>query len=184
MNLSKLKPLYEILKTILIIVSIAFLIRYFIIQPFVVEGSSMQPSLSDGDYILIDKITYRAATPKRGEVIVFKFPQNPKLNFIKRIIGLPGEKVEVNSEGVFINGIKLVEDYTNVPKEKVSPLTIQLNENQFFVMGDNRDHSSDSRSWGPLPKINILGKVVLVVLPFKDFETIHHPDYFLENSGS
>ncbi len=162
--------LFDLFKTILMVFVIAFLIRFYLVQPFYVSGSSMEPTFKNGEYLLIDEITYKFREPERGEVIVFKFPQDPKENYIKRIIGLPNEKVEIKEGEIIIynscypKGIKLKENYlppgTKTPGSLPPPLEGHyLKENQFIVLGDNRSNSSDSRVWGAVHKKNIIGKV-------------------------
>ncbi|MBI2590213.1 signal peptidase I [Candidatus Berkelbacteria bacterium] len=176
---------YETLRTIVLVLLAAFLVRSFIAQPFVVQGRSMEPTFHHQDYLVVDKITYRLKNPRRGDIIVFKSPEEPTQNYIKRIIGLPGETVIVKNETITINGQTLNEPYieTITAQDKLtrSPSTFlmeqTLNENEYFVMGDNRDHSSDSRRWGPLPEQNILGRAMVTVLPFSDFELLKTPDY-------
>lgn len=160
--------LFELLKTGVIVVIFALLIRYFAIQPFIVDGSSMLPNYTDKEYLLAEKISYLIGDPGRGDVIVFQYPKNPSLNYIKRIIGLPGETVEINNDQIKVinsahpNGLILTETY--IPKDSLTEVTqanglkVTLKDNEFFVLGDNREHSSDSREWGILPRSNILGR--------------------------
>lgn len=158
----------DLLKTGLVVFIIAFILRYFVIQPYIVDGQSMMPNYSNNEYLLAEKISYMIKEPKRGDVIVFRYPKNPSLNYIKRIIGLPGETVSIKNDTVSIindqnpNGMILHEDYLpKTIKTEISmgqSMTKKLNENEYFVMGDNREASSDSREWGALPKANIAGR--------------------------
>lgn len=173
---------YETLRTIVLVLLAAFLVRSFIVQPFVVQGSSMEPTFQDQDYLVVDKIKYRLGNPNRGDIIVFKAPKDTSQNYIKRIIGLPGEKVTIEENSVKINGQALDETY--LPESLVGNnadgsffLEQTLGEHEFFVLGDNRNHSSDSRSWGPLPEGNIVGRAVITVFPFEDFGVIQHENY-------
>ena len=135
---------WEFIKVVLISLAIVLPIRIYIAQPFIVSGESMEPNFHDGEYLIIDELTYQFRQPVRGEVIVFRYPLNPREFFIKRIIGLPGETVETQTGKVVA---------------KVVPnVTMTLKENEYFVMGDNRPHSSDSRFWGALPKDKIMGR--------------------------
>jgi signal peptidase I len=169
------------IQSILITVLLAFLLRFFLIQPFIVEGSSMEPNFHDQQYIIIDKLSYRIREPRRGEVIVFHPPNDPAQNYIKRIIGLPGETVRIDNGNVFINEIKLEEPYLGEQNHNTEQLRfrepVTLDADEYFVMGDNRNHSSDSREWGELVKHNIEGRTWFIALPFSDFQVIPRPSY-------
>lgn len=151
-------------------------IRAFLFQPFVVSGASMDPNFHNADYLLIDELSYRFREPERQEVIVFKYPLNPSYKYIKRIIGLPGERVEIINGEVFIirnnETVKLEEDYlpekTKQEWNRNNNFSIELGSDEYFVMGDNRNNSSDSRVWGPVPKKNIVG-IVFIKLSIFDF---------------
>lgn len=130
----------------------------------------MEPNFYDGEYILTDKISYRFRLPKRGEVVIFKAPRNPELDYIKRIIGLPEERIKIESGKIFINGQELKENY--IPKNEVSGgfflakgKEIKIPKDSYFVLGDNRSHSSDSREWGPIKKNEIVGRAFLRYWP-------------------
>lgn len=145
-------------------------IRMFIAQPFIVSGESMIPTFESGQYLIIDQLTYRFEEPMRGDVIVFKYPQDPKKFFIKRIIGLPGEKVKIQGSDVLITmtdgtEIKLQEPYVMMHRETNSEII--LGSDEYFVMGDNRIASLDSRVWGPLKKDMITGRAWLRLLPIE-----------------
>ena len=156
---------WEFIKVVIISLVIVIPIRTYIAQPFIVEGDSMDPNFHDGEYLIIDELSYYFKAPQRGEVIVFRYPRNPSDFFIKRIIGLPGETVEIKNNDVFIDNKLMGESYLP-PDFKTGPDgTIKLPENQYFVMGDNREHSSDSRFWGLLPKKNITGRVFVRLWP-------------------
>jgi signal peptidase I len=133
--------IWEILKFALIVVVIVVPVRFWIAQPFIVSGSSMEPTFSNGDYLIIDELSYDFRQPRKGDVIVFRFPRDPSKFFIKRIAGLPGEEVVINGQ------------------------EWQLGENEYFVLGDNRRLSSDSRVWGPLEKKLITGRALLRLWP-------------------
>ncbi len=138
-------------------------IRMFIFQPFLVKGSSMEPNFHNGDYLIIDELSYRMRSPERGEVIVFKYPENPSQKYIKRIIGLPGETIEVKEGKIRITGLQedfvLNEDVYLSGVETFGVDTLKLAPDEYFVLGDNREHSSDSRYWGSVPKANLIGRV-------------------------
>ncbi|SRR3989344_1191373 len=159
----------EVLKFSLIAILIVAPIRIFIAQPFIVSGSSMEPTFQTKQYLIVDQISYRFEKPKRGEVVIFKYPNNLSTFFIKRIVGLPGETVKMIDGEVFIKnnasseGFIIKESYI---KEKTDDLfTAVLGDNEYFVMGDNRMHSSDSRVWGPLDEKFIVGKAFLRLFP-------------------
>ena len=135
---------------------IMLLVRLFIVQPFYVEGQSMEPSFNNGEYFLIDELTYRFRAPERGEVIIFKAPISTDQSYIKRIVGLPSEKIEIRDGKVFINGQVLNENY--YAGETLGNMSITIAPDQYFVLGDNRTAGSDSRVFGPVNKRNIIGK--------------------------
>lgn len=174
--------IYDVFKTVATVLGVAFMIRFFLIQPFYVSGPSMNPTFKNNQYIIVDQVTYRFRTPKRGDVVVFKWPQNVAISFIKRIIGMPGETVEVRNGRVYIynqanpNGKLLSEKYLNGISTPTDT-RITLGENKYFVMGDNRQNSSDSRIWGPVARHLIVGKVWVVVYPFDDFKSIPSVSY-------
>ena len=179
-----LKGIFEVVRAILIVVISAVLIRMFVFQPFVVDGASMDPTLANNEYILTEKVSYRFNEPKRGDIIVFKYPNNVTINYIKRVIGLPGEEVKIFEGNFYINDKKLTETYvinnelTYVNKvSQDQPYIINLASDEYFVMGDNRSHSSDSREWGALKKPYIIGHMMVVLYPTDKFHTVHAPTY-------
>ncbi|KKS98551.1 MAG: signal peptidase I, signal peptidase I [Candidatus Gottesmanbacteria bacterium GW2011_GWA2_43_14] len=165
---------FDFLETIVVALSVFVVVYLFIIQPHEVKGSSMEPSFQNNEYIITDKISYRFGTPKRGDVIIFKAPVNPDVDYIKRIIGESGETVMVQNGRIFIDGKILNEPYINelTPVfpggfvKEGTPITVP--ENYYFVMGDNRPHSSDSREFGPIDKKLIVGKAVLRYWPINE----------------
>lgn len=165
----------EFLKTILLVAALALIIRYFVVQPFVVEGASMEPTYLNSDYLLVEKVTLYFKSPERGTVIIFKAPNSPDVSYIKRIIGLPGEKVIVKDRKVMIynnehpNGIILNESYLPADTLTSGDKEITLSSGEYFVMGDNRENSSDSREWGLITKKEIQGEAWLIVYPFSRF---------------
>ncbi len=173
--------LLETIKIVILAIIIVFPIRYFIFQPFFVQGMSMEPNFFNSDYLIVDEITYRFRDPKRGEVIVFKYPQSPTQRYIKRIIGLPGETVIIkNGQITIINGNeKFVLDESRYLSDSYTSGEIKasLSENEYFVLGDNRAFSSDSRRWGSLSKEFIVGKVYLRAWPFTALAKIEAPTY-------
>jgi len=165
--------IWEIVKIVSISLAIIIPIRYYLIQPFFVRGASMEPNFDDGQYLVIDEISYRFNDPERGDVIVFKYPLDPSQYYIKRVIGLPGEKIEIKDNSIFIynsefpQGIILNESYY-LPEGRITrgSINVKLSDDEYFVLGDNRSASSDSRQWGSLSKDNIIGRVWLRAWPF------------------
>jgi len=161
-------------KLFLLALAIVIPIRVLLFQPFVVSGASMDPNFHNADYLIIDELSYRLREPERQEVIVFKYPNNPALKYIKRVIGLPGEKVEIVNGQVFITSgnktFQLEEPYLSEETKQTwinnNNFSVELGQNEYFVMGDNRNFSSDSRIWGPVPKKNIVGKVFIKLSSF------------------
>ncbi len=174
--------IWEIFKIVIIALIIVIPIRYFLFQPFFVRGQSMEPNFQDGDYLIIDELSYRFSEIKRGDVVVFKYPNNPSQRYIKRIIGLPGELVEVKSGSVMVyseEGKQVLDEgeYLSYNTKTPGQARIFLNENEYFVLGDNRGLSSDSRSWGSLDKKYIIGKVFIRAWPFTALAKIETPQY-------
>lgn len=160
--------LRELIEFIIIAVIIVVPFRIFIAQPYIVNGASMEPTFQTGQYLIVDQLSYRFETPKRGSVIIFKYPLDTSFFFIKRVIGLPGETVTIKGGNVTItepNGttFPLNEPYITMPK--VENFTTTLKAGDYFVMGDNRLGSDDSRIWGPVPSADIVGRPVLRLFP-------------------
>lgn len=155
---------FDVIESVVVALSIFVVIYLFLVQPHQVKGASMDPTFHDGEYILTDKISYRVNQPQRGDVIVFKAPRNPDFDYIKRIIAIPGDTVSISDGGVFVNGSKLDENYIKsetiiLPGQYMKDnQQIKLNTDEYFVLGDNRSHSSDSRQWGTVPKKDITGR--------------------------
>lgn len=174
--------IWEIFKIVIIALIIVIPIRYFLFQPFFVRGQSMEPNFQDGDYLIIDELSYRFSEIKRGDVVVFKYPNNPSQRYIKRIIGLPGELVEVKSGSVMVyseDGKQVLNEgeYLSYNTKTPGQAKISLDENEYFVLGDNRNLSSDSRSWGALGREYIIGKVFIRAWPFTALAKIETPQY-------
>lgn len=166
----------ELLKFALIAVVIVVPVRLFVAQPFIVSGASMDPTFHNGQYLIVDELTYRFDDPNRGDVVIFKYPKDPTQFFIKRIIGLPGETVQVRPGGITItktNGekVELEEDYI-VNEGNGNGTTATLSDGEYFVMGDNRPESSDSRLWGKLPRENIVGRALVRLLPLESISLL------------
>lgn len=161
----------ELLKFALIAVLIVVPVRLFVAQPFIVSGQSMHPTFESGEYLIVDELSYHFGEPKRGDVIIFRYPKNPSEFFIKRIIGLPGEKVSINNDSVTIiekDGTEetLKEPYLVNTGNGGSQIRT-LDTGEYFVMGDNRPDSSDSRFWGSVPRQNIIGRAFLRLFPLQ-----------------
>lgn len=163
-------PLTEIIRFSLIALLIVFPIRMFIAQPFIVSGASMEETFQNGEYLIVDQISYHFEEPERGDVIIFRYPRDPSKFFIKRVIGLPGEKLAIEGNTVTIfngahpDGAVLNEPYV-ASMQPNTFLEENLGEGEYFVMGDNRDQSSDSRMWGVLQEQNIVGRALLRLFP-------------------
>ena len=181
--ISFLSFFWDLVKTFIVVMMIAFSIRYFIIQPFVVDGDSMLPNFVNNEYLIAEKISYDFREPSRGDVVIFRYPKNPEVIYIKRVIGLPGELIEIKNGKVFITStgneqFELTENYLSKTTKTYSynegqssdGFKLQLKDREFFVLGDNRDHSSDSREWGVLPRGNIIGRVWITVTPLDRFK--------------
>ena len=176
--------LFDLVKILIIALVIIIPFRMFVAEPFVVSGSSMLPNYHDKDYLIVDRISYRSRPPARGDVIVLKYPKDTSQFFIKRIIGLPGEKIRFAEGHVYIinaehpDGWQLNEPYLPSQVETFSsPETITLGSGEYYVLGDNRTASSDSRVWGILPANDIVGRVWLRVFPLSRFLLIKTPSY-------
>ncbi len=156
--------LWEVVKIVTISLAIILPVRYYLVQPFFVKGASMEPSFEDGDYILVDELSYEFNEPSRGDVVIFRYPLDPSQFFIKRVIGLPGETVEIKDNKVIIynqtspNGSVLKESYLEKTQQTLGNLRMKLESDEYFVLGDNRFQSSDSRRWGPLDRKLITGR--------------------------
>lgn len=182
----------DLVETIVIGFTLFLVVYLFFAQPHQVNGQSMVPNFQNGEYLLTDKISYRFGDPKRGDVIVFHAPDSANCpegtgcDFIKRVIALPGETVEVKDNAIYVNGTKLEEDY--IPDTFIIQAgaytqgrVVMLGEDEYFVSGDNRPYSSDSRAWGPLPKENIVGRAFFAYWPLSIFGPIKHAEYDTAN---
>lgn len=174
--------LWEIAKITLMALVIVVPIRTFVFQPFIVKGNSMEPNFHSGDYLVIDELSYFFREPQRGEVIVLNFPGNISQRYIKRVIGLPGEKVEIKNGKIAIyqpgspDPVLLDEsDYIASPDIAGQEIVITIGPKEYFVLGDNRAFSSDSRNWGPLPRNNIIGRVLFRLWPIPTLQAA--PNY-------
>lgn len=166
---SKGQSFWEIARFAIVAIAIVVPIRIFIAQPFIVSGSSMFPTFKDGQYLVVDEISYRLGNPQRDDVVVFRYPLDTSKFFIKRIIGLPDETVKIDGSDITIinkehpDGFKL--DQPFVQNKSSNEMIYALKDNEYFVMGDNRSASSDSRYWGPVPRKLMIGRAFLRLLP-------------------
>jgi signal peptidase I len=175
-NKTKMQTFWELVRFALIALIIVIPIRIFVAEPFIVSGTSMVPTFENGNYLIVDKISYELGTPQRGDVVVFRYPDDTTKFFIKRIIGLPGETVDVKSSinqvtitnAAHPNGFNLDESFIKNPGGIDGHIV--LGANQYYVMGDNRIASSDSRYWGPVNRNLLVGKVFLRLLPVTDID--------------
>ncbi|MEK9158132.1 MAG: signal peptidase I, partial [Patescibacteria group bacterium] len=163
---------WETIKIVAISLVIILPIRYYIVQPFFVKGASMESNFEDGDYIFIDELSYNFADPVRGDVVIFRYPLDKKEFFIKRVVGLPGETVDIKDNKVTIynkenpTGVVLEEKYLDKGQETVGTSRIKLDDNEYYVLGDNRLKSSDSRRWGTVHRSLITGRAFVRLWPF------------------
>lgn len=168
-------PLVEIIRFSIIALIIVIPVRMFVAQPFIVSGASMENTFHSGEYLIVDQLTYHLETPLRGDVVVFRYPKDPSKFFIKRVIGVPGDIITISGNDVTITnpanpaGITLDESYIK-SMEKTVDITEELGPREYFVMGDNRDESSDSRVWGVLQQENIVGRAFLRLFPPRTFD--------------
>jgi len=178
----------DLVETVAISLSIFLVVYLFLMQPHQVNGQSMIPNFQDGEHVMTDKISYKFREPARGEIVVFHAPpaagcvEGTGCDFIKRIIALPGDQVAVRDNALWVNGNKLPESYIPTNFE-ISPGRATLNEeiylgqDEYFVSGDNRPHSSDSRSWGAIKKGDIVGRVFLRYWPIQEISLIRKAEY-------
>lgn len=174
--------IWETIEVAVISLAVVLVVRNFLIQPFFVDGDSMIPNFHNGDYLIVDELSYRFRSPERGEVIVFHPPQNPGNYYIKRVIGLPGETVQIKNGQISVlnnehpEGFILSEDYIHNIKTSGDAVW-KLAGGQYFVLGDNRYMSFDSRTWGVLPQNNIVGVVRLRIWPIMTAQAFTVPQY-------
>lgn len=166
-------PFTEIIRFALIAIIIVVPIRWFVAQPFIVSGASMVDTFHDKEYLIVDQLSYHLGTPDRGDVIVFRYPRDISKFFIKRVIGVPGDTIDIKDNVVTItnkehpNGAVLKEPYVQQMHQDIE-VTTELGEGEYFVMGDNRDASSDSRMWGILQEDKIIGRAILRLFPVSE----------------
>ena len=161
----------EIIETVALALLIFLVIR-FAVQNYLVDGLSMEPSLNNNEYVLVNKVAYLFHAPERGDVIVFHWPVDTTKDLIKRVIGLPGDVITIDSKTVRVDGVLLNEPYISAPANPSGEI-LRVPPNDYFVMGDNRIVSDDSRDWGYVPKDFIIGKAVLVYWPLNDWQLVN-----------
>ncbi len=169
-------------KSFFLFLAFIVLFRLFVLEPHNVSGSSMDKTFKDGDYVLVDKISYRFKAPQSGDVVVFNPPATAEntSRFIKRIIATPGESIEVKESGTYIDNDKIIENFIDYPSKKTSVSTL-LKKDEYFVMGDNRYVSYDSRYWGPIVKDEIQGRVLIRLYPFNKIAIFPGAKEYIEN---
>ena len=178
-----LAAFFDFLQSIVVVLAILVMVYLFIMSPQEISGQSMDPTFHNGEYILTNKIEYKLHNPARGDVVIFHSPKNRDIDYIKRVIGLPGDRVKLYANTMYINGERLNEPY--IDASVITSGGSCLRENQelivpkgkYFVMGDNRPHSSDSREFCAVIKEDFIGKALLRYWPFSNFGLIANPDY-------
>lgn len=177
--------IWDLIKVFVIALVIIIPIRSYVGQPFIVSSVSMQPTLYQGQYLIVDELSYHLHQPERGDIVVFKYPKDTSQYFIKRLIGLPGEKVQIKDNHVIIynsehpNGLTLDESYlpggtiTNAAGDS----TITLGQGEYYVLGDNRSNSLDSRYWGIVPQSDMVGRAWVRIFPFQVATKFPHIQY-------
>lgn len=174
---------WDFFKVFAIAIAIIIPVRWFLFQPFVVTGDSMKPNFHDGNYLIIDELSYRLREPVRGEVVVLRAPNSENDFFIKRIVGLPGERVMIEDGHVRIyndehpESFTLEEEYLPNNNLTYGNVNVQLKDDEYFVLGDNRLSSSDSRVWGTLHRADIIGRTLVRVFPVSEFTLFSAPAY-------
>lgn len=175
--------IFDFLQGIVVILAIMVMIYLFVMSPQEINGASMEPTFYNGEYILTNKVMYKMRQPKRGDVVIFKSPRNKEVDYIKRIIGLPGETVELKDNAFYVNGQKVEEPYLEPGVEIFGGSYLEEGQevtvppDMYFVSGDNRPHSADSREFGPIPIEDVIGVAILRYWPFPKAGLVKHPGY-------
>ena len=164
----------DILETLVLAILLFFAINA-VSARIRVDGSSMVPTLRDGQFVMVNRLAYQLGEPDHGDVVVFHYPRDPEQEYIKRIIGLPGDTVEMNSEHVYVNGQRIEEPYIAADARTTNKWEIPVDH--VFVLGDNRNNSQDSRNFGPVSMENLIGKAIFIYWPPTDWGLITHPEY-------
>lgn len=172
---------YELTKWLIVAIILLMMVHFFVATLFIVDGVSMEPNFHSNEYIIVDRWQYLFGQPQRGDVVVLKFPGDPEhKKYIKRIIGLPGENVIIQDGRVFINGEQLNEPYLPPDTNTLPNLNRTLKENDYFLLGDNRPNSSDSRIWGVADRRYLIGKAWIILYPFKYKGIVDNLTYSIE----
>lgn len=174
---------FDFLQSIVVVLAIMVMIYLFVMSPQEISGASMEPNFHNGEYILTNKIEYKLKNPSRGDVVIFKSPLNKDIDYIKRIIALPGETVILKDSALWVNGKKVAEPYL-APDVYIfggsylrEGVEVTVPDGQYFVVGDNRPHSSDSREFGPIAKEDFIGKALVRYWPFDQMGLVKSPSY-------
>ncbi len=174
---------FEFFKIVVFAGITILVVRHYLFKPFSVKGSSMEPTFLEREYLIVDELTYRLREPKRGEVIVFRAPHDDKDYYLKRIIGLPGERVKVENQKVIVyneeHPLGFVLDEPYIADLTFGNISVDLEEGEYFVLGDNRNASYDSRRFGPIEQNTIIGRAVFRGWPFHRMSTFDLPEYGL-----
>lgn len=175
--------IFDFLQSIVVVMAIMVMIYLFIMSPQEISGASMETNFHNGEFILTNKIEYKFTDPKRGDIVIFKSPRNKEIDYIKRVIALPGETIRLSNSIFFINGKKVDEPYlapgtyTFGGSFLIENTDFVVPKGKYFVVGDNRPHSSDSREFGPIAKEDFIGKALLRYWPFSRMGLISRPVY-------
>lgn len=172
--------IWDLTKFALCVIIAAFILKAVVFQPFVVDGHSMEPNFHDKEYLIVNKFLYFFRQPARGEVIIFHPPDSPSATYIKRVIGIPGDTIKIANGNLMVNGNLTQESYlkpgqkTIIDGDEKLTYEVTLSKDQFFMMGDNRDHSSDSREFGVVPRKNVVGEAWLALYPTQYLGFVSH----------
>ena len=173
MESQKKSPAWDTIEALVVAVVLALAIRLFLFEPFVIPSASMEPTLVPGDRVMVNKLVYRLTDPAPGDIIVFRYPRDPRTIYIKRLIAVGGQTVELRHGQLFVDGHRVIEDYLpENPGGGGDFGPVRVPPDTYFVMGDNRDNSQDSRVWGPVPKENLVGKAQLLYWPPGRFRVV------------
>ncbi|MEZ5339511.1 MAG: signal peptidase I [bacterium] len=169
--------LYEWIPTIVMALGLALVLKSFVVASFYIPSGSMENTLKQGDLLIADKLSFKllGQDPQRGDIMIFRYPKDPKKDYIKRVIGLPGDMVKIHHGRVYVNGEALIEDDYIKEQPLLDYSEVEVPEGSYFVMGDNRNHSSDSRVWGFVPRDNIEGRALFVFWPRPRLLDNHEP---------
>lgn len=174
---------FDFLQGIVVFLAILVMIYLFVMSPQEINGASMEPTFYNAEYILTNKVLYKFRAPRRGDVVIFKSPRNKEVDYIKRIIGLPGDTVGLKGNAFWVNGVKIEEPYLEPGVEIFGGSYLQEDQeitvppDLYFVAGDNRPHSADSREFGPIPIEDVIGVAILRYWPFSKASVVDHPKY-------